>query len=108
MAFDGTEGELITLKQAADFTANHRNSMQEGDVLSHFFGRNILQQILDQPGCMGIRIYYGKDSSGNKNLVLVGSDQLENDMTNGLMADFSVICPPHCPTKNGLNSPLNP
>lgn len=104
MAFDGTEGALITLKQATEFTANHRNTMATGDIISHYFGRKVLQQLLDQPGCMGIRIYHGRDLNGNKNLVLIGADTNENDMTSGVVADNSVICPPYCPPKNGLNS----
>ena len=101
MAFDGTEGGEITLKLGADMTAEYR-SQNPGETKAHFYGKDILNEILDQEGCMGIRIYYGLDSDENKELVLVGADANENDMT-GLVADLSSPCPSLCDS----NSPLN-
>ena len=54
----GKEGSEIDLKVAAEWTQNHRHHNPE-EVISQFFGREILQKILDQPGCVGIRFYYG-------------------------------------------------
>lgn len=53
----GTEGSEIDLKVAADWTQNHRHR-NPGHVISQFFGQEILNKILQQPGCMGIRFYY--------------------------------------------------
>ncbi|GAA4430209.1 hypothetical protein GCM10023188_16600 [Pontibacter saemangeumensis] len=96
--FDGSEGEAIPLDEAAAFTANYRRS--HGDkaetVKAHFFGRDILQKILEQEGCAGIRMYYGLDGSGEKQLVLVGVDADGQDMEDGLVADRSRVCPPDC------------
>src|ERR1700743_758067 len=55
----GKEGSVIDLKVAAEWTQNHRHHNPD-EVLSQFFGREILQKILDQPDCVGIRFYYGK------------------------------------------------
>ncbi len=104
MAFNGTEGELITLKEAEQYTANHRNSMVMNDAISHYFGRNVIEQILAQPGCVGIRFYHGKEDNGSKNLVMVGANSAQNDMIDGLIANKSVSCPIICPDKNSLNS----
>ncbi len=54
----GKEGSEIDLKVAAEWTQNHRHHNPE-EVISQFFGREILQKILDQPDCVGIRFYYG-------------------------------------------------
>lgn len=103
MAFDGTEGGEIELPQAAALTKEHRDrnpTVRKG----HFFGKDILNKILEQDGCMGIRIYYGIDPDTNKReLVIVGADSSENDMT-GLIADFSAACPNKCSSSNDLNS----
>ena len=42
----------------------------------HFFnlGRNIIESILGQPGCVGIRFYNAYDENGIKTLVYVGLD----------------------------------
>lgn len=104
MSFNGSEGSVVTLQEASAWTANFRATAQPGDILGHFFGKDVLQRILQQDGCMGIRMYYGKESDGVNNLVLVGADASENDMTSGVIAERSVCCPPRCGKANSLNS----
>ena len=55
MAFDGTEGSQITLQDGAVMTASHR-AANPNARLGHFMGKDILNQILAQAGCMGIRM----------------------------------------------------
>lgn len=43
-----------------------------------FVGSNIIDQILAQPDCVGIRFYNALDENGQKTLVLVGIDIQEN------------------------------
>ncbi len=104
MAFDGTEGKKITLAEGATLTANYRHTITTGTVIGHFFGKDILQSILAQSGCVGIRMYHAIDENGIKNLVLVGVDSSQNDLVSGIVADRSVICPPMGCTLNALNS----
>lgn len=102
MAFDGTEGSEITLANAAAMTAKYRHD-NPNETLAHFFGKDILIELLDQEGCVGIRIYYGLDEDNNKQLVIVGVDSDQNDITR-LVADMSYPCPNACSTPNPLNS----
>jgi hypothetical protein len=60
----GDEGSSIDLEVAAEWTANHR-LRHKGGLISHFFGKQILQQILSQPDCMGLRIYYANSKTLN-------------------------------------------
>ncbi len=60
----GLEGSSIDLTTAADWTRNHRERHPKSTI-SQFFGKNILQKILDQPNCMGIRIYYANSDGLN-------------------------------------------
>lgn len=101
MSFNGNEGEPISLKLGGTMTAKYRNN-NVGARKGHFFGRNILNQILDQEGCMGIRMYYAENEDGEKELVIVGADANEDDMLE-LVADISSPCPP-CGGGNPLNS----
>ncbi|TPE44390.1 hypothetical protein [Pontibacter mangrovi] len=96
--YNGSEGGQIEPEVAASYTQNYRQSIagKEGVAKAHFFGRDILQAILEQEGCMGIRIYYGIDENGQKQLVLVGANADGEDMEDGVMADFSHVCPPDC------------
>ena len=101
MAFDGSEGSKISVRDGAQMTANYRTA-NPGERKGHFFGKEILQDILAQEGCMGIRMYYGLDDDGEKQLVIVGADASEDDMLD-IVADLSSPCPP-CGSANALNS----
>jgi hypothetical protein len=100
MAFDGKEGEQISLSEGAAMTANYRNSDGASGAKAHFIGKDILNSILSQTGCMGIRVYYGIDDSGNKELVFVGANAQQNDMTSGIIAERIKPCPPYCDENN--------
>lgn len=104
MAFNGDEGAVVTLVDASRWTANYRKTIPVGDVLGHFVGKNQLLKILNQKGCMGVRFYYGIDDDGQKNLVGVGAASDENDMTQGIITEKYLRCPPMCSAKNSLNS----
>ena len=103
MAFDGKEGGEIELETAAVWTKNYRNE-NPGDTKGHFFGKDILNDILNQSGCMGIRMYYALDDDEKKELILVGAVGNEDDMHTGVLADFASPCPPYCGRRNQLNS----
>lgn len=102
MAFNGREGGQITLQVGSDMTERYRDE-NPNELKGHFFGRDILLEILKQEDCMGIRMYYGIDDDGEKALVIVGADSNEDDMT-GLVADLSMPCPNRCGSSNSLNS----
>ncbi len=102
MAFNGTEGGEITLSEGSKMTSNYRDR-NPNQTIAHFFGRDILERILSQENCMGIRMYYGIDDDGKKQIVLVGADEHQNDLTD-LVADISHPCPHTCSQANPLNS----
>jgi hypothetical protein len=95
MAFNGTEGASIALELAAEWTSNYRNS-NPNSTKAHFFGIDILKKILQQENCIGIRMYYALNDSGEQQLILVGADAQERDQTQGTIADFSSRCPNNC------------
>lgn len=102
MAFNGTEGGAITITDGAALTAEHRLKNPTA-LKARFFGKDILNQILAQDGCMGIRFYFGQNEDGVRELVICGADEFEDDILD-LVADLSRPCPSDCPTPNALNS----
>lgn len=102
MAFNGTEGGQISLEQGSALTTAYRRE-NPNKIIARFFGRDILERILAQENCMGIRMYYGIDENGVNELVIVGADQNENDLID-LVADISSPCPHACSQANPLNS----
>ncbi len=101
MAFTGKEGAQITVQQGATMTAAFRSKFPN-EIKAHFFGKDIINTILAQNGCMGIRFYQGVDANGNLELVIVGADANENDLLN-FIGDLASPCPSECDTNN---SPL--
>jgi hypothetical protein len=104
MSFNGNEGEFVTLNDASRWTANYRNTIQRGDVIAEFLGKEKILELLSQEGCVGIRIYYGINDDGKKNVILVGADANQNDIEDGLLIDKGEFCPPFCSKRNALNS----
>ena len=106
MAFNGTEGEEITLDEGAAMTAAYRLANPDR-IIAGFYGRDILEELLAVPGAKGIRIYYGLDSDGNNETVLVAADADGNDILS-LVVDRNKPCPKWCSSANPLNSGTNP
>lgn len=102
MSFNGTEGGEISLEKASEMTSRYRGQNPD-TTIAHFFGKDIINRLLHQEGCVGIRMYYGIDEENEKQIILVGTDEHQNDITE-LVADISFRCPPMCSSANALNS----
>lgn len=89
----------ITAEQARALMARRpRGLATEGG----HFPREVFERILAQPGCVGIRFYYGTNPDGSPALVLIGIDANNADMTDGEIDDTHFPCPPFCPTNSTL------
>ncbi len=75
----GKEGEEFDLETAASWTKNHREKHPEQHV-SHFYGKDLINKILNQDGCVGIRIYYAYDHDGTRHSILVGANAQGKDI----------------------------
>lgn len=71
-------GGPIPLEKARKWNQNYRRMFAK-DTTSHLFGRGVIEKILRQKNCAGIRIHYCIDDSGKKQLVLSGVDHNGND-----------------------------
>jgi hypothetical protein len=74
-----TVGEEISHELAADFVKAYEHA-HAGEIRGYHLGRNIIDQILAQPGCAGIRFYYGLNENAQKTLVYVGIDADGKDL----------------------------
>lgn len=104
MAFNGGEGRAIDPTKAGEWTKSFREA-HPGEIMGHFFGRDILLDLLNQEACQGIRFYYGSDGNVPQ-LIAVGADANENDQLgpNRIVADEACPCPTSCSQPNILNS----
>lgn len=67
-------GEEIGLELGTQMVKSYQQA-NPSDVHSYLIGRNIIDQILAQPGCVGIQFYNAINEKGEKTLVYVGVDQ---------------------------------
>jgi hypothetical protein len=73
-------GEEIGLALGNEMVSNYQVS-NPTDVFAYEVGRDIIDQILAQPGCHGLRFYNAYNEKGQKTLVYVGLDQSGKTIT---------------------------
>jgi hypothetical protein len=100
MALPDPKSHRISLDEAAAQSRRSRDGQHKGGL----FLRAELDQLLAQPGCAGLRYYYGRKADGQDTLILVGVDEKGNDMEQGVLLEESFLCPPICGTTNVLNA----
>ena len=66
-------GEAITHELGAQMIMDYQ-AANPADTKNYLIGRNIIEQILSQPGCAGIKFYNAYNEAGKKTLVYVGID----------------------------------
>ncbi len=93
----------ISLEEAAAHTKRHRDSKIHA-IKAGAFHKDQVLELLNQPGCVGLRIYHGRDKEGTPTFVLAGIDKADNDLTTGTLLEAQYPCPPFCGSANPLNS----
>ncbi len=85
-------GEQISLEMAADFIKTYKEA-HPNEVTGFAMGKTILEEILAQPGCVGMRFYNGINEKGQRTLVYIGIDAAGNDIVKRVMVqpDGAVI-----------------
>lgn len=71
-------GEHIGYELGAKMVKDYCNKYNEYG--SYFVGRNILEQILSQPGCIGIKVFRGLNEVGEQVYVLTGVNKDGKEM----------------------------
>lgn len=102
------EGDSISRDDSHQWVNNYNQKKPSG-IQAHFFGNEIINQILSQTGCIGIRTYYALNDAGVQQLLLVGvtsdgknilpSTSITNGRVTdggGTIADVSTPCPVQC------------
>lgn len=110
----------ISLEQAVRMTSIYRErraelaeqlSEQMVLPLSETFNREAFEQLLAQPGCVGIRMYLGMDDEAQLRTLYVAVNDneedilpLEADETAGVIIETGKTCPPDCLSTSPLTS----
>ena len=98
-------GGFISKEEFKDYRDNFKKCNpfkpeQYENVGGHLFGLGEVMKLISQPGCHGIRIYYGLKKVKKKlhpQLMIVGVYKDGADMTDHtLILDASMPCPDYC------------
>ncbi len=107
--FKSTDGSWVSINEARTHIQQYQasNQYQENNkVKAIYYGKDKLESLLAQDGCMGLRAYFGLRSKNGKNLpalYFVGCDEDGNDMLEAsLVLDLGRPCPTDCPPKTKL------
>jgi exopolyphosphatase/guanosine-5'-triphosphate,3'-diphosphate pyrophosphatase len=65
------KGNFISLEEASEMTAQYRENIQPGGTIAVAVSSDIINGILTQANCTGLRFYFAIDASGSKTLVAV-------------------------------------
>lgn len=102
MNINNEGGETISLSEAISFTHKYQDK-HPSSAKAFYVSKNKLNEILNQEKCVGIRIYNGFDIAENKeNRVLVGVDNQNEDLTEGIIIERLNVCPKYCPEDSKL------
>jgi len=93
----GYTHQIISFRDAAELIKNSERIIASDAVIAQYFGKELVDKILAQPGCVGVRLYYGKNANGKSGVIILGVDKYGKDMITGVLAwPTSKPCPPYC------------
>ncbi len=90
------KSQSISFQEATRLLKTSERIVASNAVIAQYFGKEIVDDILAQPGCVGVRMYYGKHANGKPGVIIVGVDKYGKDMVSGVLALPTWICPPYC------------
>lgn len=97
-------GKPMPPDQAKKWIRNFQEQ-NPGAMKACFFGADILEKILRQDSCIGIRVYNAIDDKGSAAFVIVGAKENGNNIwpsnsgessPDGIIGEYGGYCPPMC------------
>jgi ABC-type dipeptide/oligopeptide/nickel transport system permease subunit len=94
--FAGHKNQSISFQEATELVKTYERIAASDAVIAQYFGKDLVDKVLAQPGCVGVRMYYGKHENGKSGVIILGVDKFGKDMVSGVLALPTSICPPLC------------
>jgi hypothetical protein len=89
-------GQSNNGKNVAALTNVRQISVSSEAVIAHYFGKDVVEKIMKQPGCVSVRMYYGKRTNGTTGFNFIGVDKYGKDVAPTSIAGPGSYCPPYC------------
>ena len=116
-----TSKHEISVEKAAEMTRKYRENRPDNFAICESFESDVILDLLSEPGCRYLRIYYGMDENNEVHAILVGANEKNEDILppdsantdavtteggegGGGVLDDGYRCPTYCPPPSKLNS----
>jgi hypothetical protein len=93
--FAGAEKHEISAEEAKKLIEHYAKKAKKDDMQSGTYHRAIIDKILAQPGCTGLRLYFGSSEAKKMTIVAFGVDSAGKNLS-GVIGDEIAPCPPWC------------
>ncbi len=91
----------ISQAEAVALIGAHKRT--DGEPHAWRFSRNVIDEILAQPKCSGVRIYMA-GTGADATVVMVGTDASDADLADGVIAEKGYPCLPYCSATSPLDT----
>jgi hypothetical protein len=85
-------GQSNATQNLTALTNVHSISVSSDAVLAHYFGKDVVEKTMKQPGCVGVRMYYSKHANGKSGFIFVGVDKNGKDLAPVVLAGPTDPC----------------
>ena len=92
----GYKNQIISFQDAMGILKTSERIAASDAVIAQYFGKDLVDKILAQPGCVRVRMYYGKHANGKPGVLILGVNKYGKDMVSGILAMPTKPCPPYC------------
>jgi hypothetical protein len=89
-------GQSKYKQEVPALTNTYQIAVSSNNVIAHYFGKDVVDRIMKQPGCVGVRMYYGKKSNGKSGIMIVGVNKSGKEFLPIILAGPGSFCPPIC------------
>jgi hypothetical protein len=79
---------------SANENTQYRITTESTAVIAHYFGNDAVSNTLKQKDCKNIQLLYVKDKTGRQELMIIGTDKDQKQVTPVIAAHKP--CPPYC------------
>ena len=94
--FRGADQHEITPAEARHLIENFEKNPHVPQIKGGSFNRGIVDKILAQKDCDGLRFYYAQNDTGRAELVITGITKSGKAMFMEVVGDQIMPCPPWC------------
>jgi hypothetical protein len=74
-------GAMIPFSEFEEMKERFQKDISPADTRAVSYGKTVLEKVLSQKGCVGIRFYFAKDKNGKQTMIFIGVDRNGKDIT---------------------------